>query len=285
MATVTETMSDAAASADTTYSMSPGDTFTGRLGERFDEDWIRIELEAGLTYEVNLTGDGSDGAADTILRIYNSAGQQVAVNDDVDFAEGNFFSMLTFTPETGGVYYLSAGSYTANPNQENWGDYRITVSNPGGSDPMEEGTSEGETGTGQGDELPEDNNNLIEGTDGADRMVGAEGDDVFIGSPGADTIRGGTGNDIVMYFNSDTGVEVRLYDGTARGGHAEGDTFPGRQMIEFVDEDGSRRQVSLPDIEALAGTVHDDILVGDRGDNSLFGGPGEDELDGRARMC
>ena len=137
MATITETTNDAAASADTTYSMVPGDTFSGRLGERFDEDWVRIELQTGLTYEINLIGDGSDGADDTILRIYNAAGEQVAVNDDVDFAAGNLFSMVRFTPVSNGVYYISAGSYTANPNQQNWGDYRVTVSNPGGIAPME----------------------------------------------------------------------------------------------------------------------------------------------------
>ena len=138
MATVNETRVDAAASADTSYSMAPGDTFTGRLGERFDEDWIRIELQAGLTYDISLTGDGTDGAADTILRIYNPAGVQVAKNDDVDLAAGNLFSMLDFTPESSGTYYISATSYTANPSQENWGDYRITVSNPGGIAPVDE---------------------------------------------------------------------------------------------------------------------------------------------------
>ena len=91
-----------------------------------------------MTYEISLTGDGNDGAADTILRIYNSAGVQVAMNDDVDLDAGNLFSMLNFTPESGGTYYISATSYTANPNQENWGDYRVSVSDPGGINPMDE---------------------------------------------------------------------------------------------------------------------------------------------------
>ncbi|MDE0155298.1 MAG: hypothetical protein OXI88_12135 [Gammaproteobacteria bacterium] len=54
MATVTETMGDAAAGAETTYSMMPGDTFTGRLDDGLDENWIRTQLRAGLTYEINL---------------------------------------------------------------------------------------------------------------------------------------------------------------------------------------------------------------------------------------
>ena len=117
MPTVTETRGDAAANADTGYNMAPGDTFTGRLNERFDEDWIKVELEAGLRYEIGLTGVGADGAADTVLRIYNAAGQQVAINDDVDRAAGNLDSELRFSPESSGVYYISASSYSANPNQ------------------------------------------------------------------------------------------------------------------------------------------------------------------------
>ena len=273
MPTVTETMGDAAAAAHTTYSMAPGDAFTGRLGERFDEDWVSIELQAGLTYEISLAGEGADGAADTILRIYNAAGVQVAMNDDVDLDAGNLFSMVNFSPGSSGTYYISAGSYTANPSQENWGDYRLTVSNPGGSD--------AETETDQDDGMSEEGDISIKGTDAADIMTGTDGDDTFEGSPGADSIRGGPGVDIVVYWDSDTGVEVRLYDGTARGGYAEGDTFPGRRAIEYLDADGNTRQASVPDIEALLGSAHDDIFAGDQGDNSLFGGPGDDELDGR----
>ena len=295
MATINETMSDAAAGADTGYSMTPGDSFTGRLGERFDEDWIRIELQAGLAYDINLTGDGSDGADDTILRIYNAAGEQVAMNDDVDFAAGNLYSMVSFTPVSNGVYYISAATYTANPNQENWGDYRITVSNPGGSGPMGEESNDDVPDTGQIVDVPdedssvaggyrgelEDYDNEIEGTDGADVLTGTEENDEFYGSPGADAIRGGSGNDNVSYLDSDTGIEVRLYDGTARGGYAEGDMFPGRQTIEYQDSQGRTQQAVVPDIENLSGSEHDDILIGDPGGNELNGNGGDDRIEGR----
>ena len=129
----------------------------------FDEDWIRIELQAGLAYDINLTGDGSDGADDTILRIYNAAGEQVAMNDDVDFAAGNLYSMVSFTPVSNGVYYISAATYTANPNQENWGDYRITVSNPGGSDPMGEESNDDVPDTGQIVDVPDEDSSVAGG--------------------------------------------------------------------------------------------------------------------------
>ncbi len=299
MATVTETTGDAAPDAGTSYNMAPGDTFTGRLNERFDEDWIRVELQAGLTYEINLAGVGTDGAADTILKIYNSAGQQVAVNDDVDIAAGNLFSMVTFTPDNTGVYYLGAGSYTANPNRENWGDYRITVSNPGGGDTVEEDSGMEDGNSNAGDDNADGNeggiddlNNgyhlviegnyaVLRGSNGADRLTGSADNDAIYADLGADTIQGGAGNDIVLYVDSHSGVEVRLYDGTARGGHAEGDTFPGRQTIDYRDGINRLRQVEGLDIEGLVGSVHDDILVGAEGSNLLLGGPGNDKLDGR----
>ena len=301
MATVTETMGDAEANADTTYRMSPGDTYTGRLGERFDEDWVRVELQAGLTYEINLTGDGTDGAADTILRIYNSAGVQVAMNDDVDLAAGNLFSMLDFTPESSGTYYISATSYTANPNQENWGDYRVSVSDPGGINPMdEESVMEAVYYiVGGNEELREffesaidsfrnglileieGNYSVIRGGNGADSLTGSADHDAIYAGAGADTIQGGAGDDIVLYADSNTGVEVRLYDGTASGGHAEGDTFPGRQTIEYLDENNRSVQVEALDIEGLVGSAHDDILVGAEGNDLLLGGHGNDNLEGR----
>ena len=81
---------DAAANDETTYSMPI--SLTGLKvpldGTRDDEDWIRIDLVAGETYEINLTGSGDNGAADTILEVFNSDGERVARNDDIDTAGG-----------------------------------------------------------------------------------------------------------------------------------------------------------------------------------------------------
>ena len=302
MTTITETTGDASAGADTTYNMVPGDTFTGRLGERFDQDWIRIQLQEGLTYEINLNGDGADGAADTILRIYNSAGVQVAMNDDVDLAAGNLFSMLNFTPESSGTYYIGATSYSANPSKENWGDYRITVSNPGGIEPVDEDGDSGTESGRVGDPSLEDFN-VIVGTEAAETLTGTQGDDVLIGGPGddeldgrggndilggdpgADVLIGGIGNDTVSYdvlVPALSGVTVDLSSGEAYGGDAEGDTFPGRQTIEYLDEDGNIRQAEVPDIENLRGTELHDQLTGTHGPNRLEGLGGVDYLYGLA---
>ena len=121
MATVKEMMMDAAASIETAAMMSAGDTFEGTLSRKFDEDWIRIEMTAGMLYTINLSGrnvdldpatdsdgeDGTadndnDGVADTFLRLYDSKGGFIKQNDDIKGEEGNLNSSFQFIPEVSG---------------------------------------------------------------------------------------------------------------------------------------------------------------------------------------
>ena len=256
---------------DTPYTVSAGGRFNGTLDDKFDEDWIRVELVEGKTYSITLTGIGPDADTDTVLRLYNSAGQQVAFHDDVDYAAGKVNSMLTFSPAATGAYYLSAGAYRGNPTQDNSGRYQVAVYDEADRDGLVLIGTEGNDYFLNG----------LVGGPGDDELDGGEGHDFLEGGAGADVLRGGAGVDTVRYVYSDAAVEVRLHDGTARGGHAEGDTFPGMQVIEYVDADGETREVEVPDIENLFGSEYDDILVGAHGDNNLQGYLGNDELDGR----
>ncbi len=66
MATIEESLiQDAAAAAESAYAISVGDGFKGMLDSRFDEDWIRVELVAGKSYDIRLQGVGLDAVADT----------------------------------------------------------------------------------------------------------------------------------------------------------------------------------------------------------------------------
>ena len=59
MATVQEMMlemMDAAATTETAAEMTADDTFEGTLNSKTDEDWIKIELSAGMLYTINLSG-------------------------------------------------------------------------------------------------------------------------------------------------------------------------------------------------------------------------------------
>ena len=137
MATVTETSRDAPASTATTYTMAVGDTFNGALSDKQDEDWIEIRLTRGETYRISLSGRGSKGdeAEDTILKLFDAGGTLIIENDDIDTANRNYNSELTYTVRTTGTYYLSASSYAGNPNRDNSGDYELTVVRTDGSTP------------------------------------------------------------------------------------------------------------------------------------------------------
>ena len=282
---------DAAASTETQYGMSVGDTFNGILDQKFDEDWIKIELEKGKTYKINLSGrgEGGDEAEDTILKLFDSKGDHIVTNDDIDTANKIYDSELIFTATADDTYHISASSYTSNPTLDNSGGYMITVeeyelvvdtsikgTNASNRLP---GTNDGEKISGLG------GNDTLYGLGGDDELDGGTGDDTLVGGAGADKLTGGTGNDTASYTGSSAGVTVRLHNPSPRGGDAVGDTF--EETVSFTYTDESRRVTKdLPDIENLTGSDHDDILAGDeranrlsggRGDDIIYGGPGGDD--------
>ena len=278
---------------DTPHVVTVGGVFQGSLDDKHDEDWIKVDLVAGKTYDVTLRGLGADAGLDTFLKIYDTAGEELARNDDVDFDAGRIDSQLTFTPDAGGAYYLVAGAYTDGLGA-NAGRYRVAVHEVGVNYAV----------TLAGTDASEYYHTRLTGGIGDDTLDGNGGWDWLEGGPGADRLSGGTGIDRVSYQYSNTGVEVRLYDGTARGGDAEGDTFPGRQTVEQAAQSGRTqeadtatagtvsspspgdavavaRAVEVPDIEDLFGSAHNDVLAGAAGPNWLSGYYGDDVLDGR----
>ena len=285
MAIIEETAAlDAAANAGTAYTISAGDTFEGNFDSKSDEDWIRVDLVRGETYEIRLAGAGTNTGADTVLRVFNSAGEQVAYNDDADPATGKVNSLVTFSPTVTGAYYICAGTYRGNPNRDYSGEYMVAVVDEKDNDALqEEKEPDLELFAGS------DHDDMLVGTPGRDRLDGRGGndvldgredDDILEGGGGADRLSGGPGEDTASYRFSYAGVEVRLHDGIARGGHAEGDTFVGTQTIEYVDAAGNTLQADVPDIERLTGSEYNDILVGAHGANRLDGRGGSDRLNG-----
>ncbi|MCO0615062.1 M10 family metallopeptidase, partial [Lutimaribacter sp. EGI FJ00015] len=129
---VTET-TDAADDVSTIYSIQVGDTFGGEL-DQGDRDWVAITLEAGETYQINLSGAHGGGGTlhDSYLRLHDAAGQLVAQDDD----SGQVLdSALNFTATSGGTYYISAGSY----NDTDSGTYEIDVTQGSSPEPPDPG--------------------------------------------------------------------------------------------------------------------------------------------------
>jgi len=101
--------------------------------------------------------------------------------------------------------------------------------------------------------------NLI-GSSHNDTLVGDANNNRLQGGAGDDVLAGGGGSDWAVYVGSDAGVNANLGTAIGVGGHAAGDT--------------------LEAIENLQGSAHNDVLVGDGGNNRLQGGAGDDVLAG-----
>ncbi|WP_412509397.1 M10 family metallopeptidase C-terminal domain-containing protein, partial [Roseovarius sp. SYSU LYC5161] len=113
--------------------------------------------------------------------------------------------------------------------------------------------------------------NLVRGNAGDDYINVGGGDDTAEGGDGADNILGGNGTDMLSYAGDSTGVIVRLYNGTASGGHAAGDSFTGFENLEGGSAD-----------DYLTGSIGNNFLRGNDGSDSLYGGAGDDTLEGAA---
>ena len=314
MATVKEANlqgKDAAASVDTMAAISVGDMFRGTLSSPADQDWVKIELKAGMTYTITLTGvrsdlnnDGDttdDNEADTlaedpILMLLDSKGGMIAMNDDINPLgddsntdtgdDTNLNSRLKFKAEEDGTYYISASSYTGNPGADNSGGYTISVKEEQVPADIEGsavankivGTDRGESIMGGG------GHDTIDGKGGDDEIDGGAGSDLITGGAGADKISGGDGTDTVSYMMSPAGVSINLRAGTAAGGDAAGDEL-GEDIENVIgsmydDELMGSRGVGSKADNKLWGEGGDDMLSGDRGEDTLDGGMGDDMLDG-----
>lgn len=115
---------------------------------------------------------------------------------------------------------------------------------------------------------------------------GSPGNDTIIGSDqpfelfdlrdnGTDIVKGGKGEDWVSYskltgllFDDMTAVQVDLAAGTGR-------------TREYVYPDVLTHVSTLTGIENVIGSASDDLIFGDKRPNKIFGGFGDDTLDGR----
>jgi len=123
---------DAPNTVATPYSITPGDSFHGNLSFVGDADWIAIDLLADQAYTVTLTGQGASPLADSVLRILDAQGNQVAFNDDIDFQANILDSRLIFTPSTAGTYFLEVNSFASSLT----GQYALAVSTASAPKPV-----------------------------------------------------------------------------------------------------------------------------------------------------
>ena len=287
MATVKE-MAMAAASIETSNTMNVGDAFQGALASNAETDWVAIDLKGGTTYTFTLKGmddpnttSDTDPLSDPVLRVMNFAGEELASNDDAETGPSgivtDFSSKITFTAPKDGKYFLVAGAYAGNPNQDDVGGYKLeAVTAPpdakynvfegvGPANDKVDGSADGRPARFAGN----DGDDTLQGSAGDDKLDGGNGNDLLQGRGGADEIIGGPGTDTASYADSEDGVRVSLLDeGFATGGDATGDML------------GIDPTTGLTDIEGVVGSNYADELTGSVGPNYLSGMGGDDDLDG-----
>ncbi|MGI0486372.1 calcium-binding protein [Pantanalinema rosaneae CENA516] len=132
------------------------------------------------------------------------------------------------------------------------------------------------------------------GNDGYDRLNGDDGNDVLIGGDGDDDIRGGNGMDLVNYLTSPKGVVVNIDENhrysNDRQANANAAISPQNPINYYTDleadfainagtaYDGFDNTDTLRELENIAGSQFDDILIGNDRNNTLWGFGGNDLL-------
>src|SRR5205814_2089395 len=133
-----------------------------------------------------------------------------------------------------------------------------------------------------------DGNDSLVGNAGTDTLLGSSGDDNLRGNGANDLVYGGSGYDVAHYSGRYTGSHKDYLitdhlDGTAtiqdlRAGSPEGtDSLIGVEHLVF-DQGGSADLFVPGGVFGthLYGTLHDDILSGDFGPDTIYGGPTTD---------
>ena len=102
--------------------MQAGDSVVGTITAVGDRDWHTISLTAGQAYSFSLEGSatGQGTLTDPVLRLFNSAGQQLTSDDDSGVS---FNAAMVCAPSASGTYYVSAEGTT-----NDTGTYRLSVS-------------------------------------------------------------------------------------------------------------------------------------------------------------
>lgn len=150
--------------------------------------------------------------------------------------------------------------------------------------------------TGSGKLAKGPDNDTMDGGTGNDVMYGISGDDVMDGGADNDRMSGGSGNDVMT--GGDGNDLVMGNSGNDRFiADAGNDRIIGGSGFDTLDFSGWGRAVKVDlnanvavgagtdyvkGVEAVTGTAFDDVLGGNKGNNTLDGGAGNDVLRGRA---
>ena len=112
---VTEIEDDFLRTVETTGTIEVGSEATGEIQFANDRDWFGVELTAGVTYKVRLSGADENGGTlqDPWIRGIHDA-RSPSFRFDLLRKRSGSNSELIFRPTEDGTYYVAAGSYMNN---------------------------------------------------------------------------------------------------------------------------------------------------------------------------
>lgn len=138
------------------------------------------------------------------------------------------------------------------------------------------GTNEGEVmsgGHGQDSINAMGGNDLVDGRDGDDTIVGMGGEDWISAGAGNDLVHGGAGNDTLLGLDGDDTLRGGLGNDSLAG-HSGNDLMAGGEGDDSLSGGAGN--------DRLNGGAGNDWLAGNDGNDRLAGGAGSDILDGNA---
>ena len=218
----------------------------------FDVDLISFQLDAGDVAIIDIDADENGSSLDPILRVFNSAGNELAVSDD-DPAPGEDFSLdsfIEFTASVSDTYFVGVSGFS------NF-DYDPSIEGSGFDD---------FNSTGEYD-LEISIFDVIGGTIGNDNLIGTSGNDLINGLNGNDTINGRGGSDVINGGSGRDFLSGKAGDDTIFGDRGRDNLFGNSGNDSLSGGDGN---------DVLRGGGGSDTLSGGRGNDILFGNGGND---------
>jgi Ca2+-binding RTX toxin-like protein len=121
----------------------------GSIGTIGDQDFYKVTLEAGKTYEIGMFGHSGGTSLlplqDSYLEIYSASGSLLGSADGgastlINTVNSGFDAILSFTPTATGTYYVNARAFDNDPTVggstgEGLGDYALSVHEVDPNDP------------------------------------------------------------------------------------------------------------------------------------------------------
>jgi len=262
------------------------DTLDG--GADIDTADFSATLTAVTLNLTSRTGVGSDGASLTLLNLENltggsgndtltgDSGVNVLTGNDGDdtlIGAGGADVLIGGIGVNTASYVSAGGSVSVNLSASTYTtDTGVVVATNAGKGDDAEGDSlsgiRNLTGSGY-------NDTLIASALGS-KLDGGLGNDVLVANSGADVLVGGGGVDTANYKLSNAGISIDIFNNTASGGFAAGDTLTGIQNVVGTNSDDTIRGDNL--VNNILGGTGNDLIEGRGGADILDGGDGTDTV-------